>query len=163
MDTQATIDLVVFVGSALGATSAALIPYWAKVRSNEALGLPAITFDKKFAGTLIIAFVIGIATAFITFDSVDAAVNPNDTLVKIFVVAVVTSATSNVGINSFLNPSSTTQLAVVLKAQNKILNDELNTLNAANVKSLPEPIPTSIPVSDNTTIQVKDPVKQPSV
>jgi hypothetical protein len=170
LDSQVITDFVVLVGSSLGATGAALVPYWQKVRQNEALGLPAITFDKKFMGTLVIAFVVGVSTAFITFNSVDASVNPSDTLVKIFIVAVITSATSNVTLNSFIAPGSVTQTAIILKAQNQVLKDEVATLKSAtgtgtgnNKVSLPLPV-LATPADTLTTVTSEglQPVKQGS-
>ena len=120
---QLTIDVSVFIGSVLGATAATLLPYWAKIRQNEAAGLPPITFDKKFLGTLVIAFVIGIAAAIMSFDEAVAKVNPEWTAVKVFIVSVVAAATSNVTLNRLLSTSAVQDLL----RENRDLKEKLGT------------------------------------
>src|SRR4051812_37487020 len=93
---QLTIDVAVFIGSVLGATAATLLPYWQKLRANEAAGLPPLVFDKKFLGTLVIAFVIGVVAAVMSFDENVANVNPQWPAMKVFIVSVIAAATSNV-------------------------------------------------------------------
>lgn len=116
---QLTIDVSVFIGSVLGAAAATLLPYWQKVRQNEAAGLPPLVFDKKFLGTLAIAFVIGIVAAVMSFDENVAKINPEWTAMKVFVVSAIAAATSNVTLNRLLSVSAIQSL---LK-ENKKLKD----------------------------------------
>ena|SRR6476469_133571 len=116
---QLTIDVSVFIGSVLGATAATLLPYWQKLRANEAAGLPPLVFDKKFLGTLAIAFVIGVVAAVMSFDDSVAKINPEWTAMKVFVVSAIAAATSNVTLNRIL---STSAIQDVLK-ENKELKD----------------------------------------
>jgi hypothetical protein len=116
-------DIAVLGGSTLGATAAGLIPYWQKVRENQALGLPPIKFDKMFMGTIVIAFVIGIASAFVSYNSNIAQVDPNATVITVFIVSATSAAISNKAANSLLGVSST---VVSLNKQNKQLQDEIN-------------------------------------
>lgn len=132
-------QLAVLLGSIFGATGAALIPYWQTVRNNEALGLPPITFDKKFMGTLAMAFCIGIGAGFLYFNSVQAAINTTQTIITLFATAVIASAMSNRAINSSLAVSSTTTLAKNLQTQNTILTDEVNVLKV-KVASFSHPL-----------------------
>lgn len=119
MADQLTIDVAVFIGSVLGAAAATLLPYWQKLRQNQAAGLPPITFDKKFLGTLAIAFVIGIVAAIMSFDENVAKVNPEWTAMKVFVVSAIAAATSNVTLNRLLSVSAVQDL---LKENKKLRN-----------------------------------------
>lgn len=129
MDSQVIIDGTILVGSSIGATAAALTPYWQKIREQQALGQPIPKFDKKFLGTLIIAFVIGIATALMSFDTTAASIDQqHSTIVKIFIVAIVTSATSNITLNRFLAISPLVDQVNSLKKENASLVDQNNKL-----------------------------------
>ncbi len=124
MADQLTIDIAVFVGSVLGATAATLLPYWQKVRANEAAGLPPLTFDKKFLGTLAIAFVIGVVAAVMSFDDSVAKVDPNWTAMKVFVVSAIAAATSNVTLNRILSTSTIQDLLKENKELRNIIKQE---------------------------------------
>jgi hypothetical protein len=138
-DPQTLVDLANFLGSALGATGAALVPYWQTIRQNEALGLPPITFDKKFTGTLLMALVIGFAIAFTTFTVSPVTLTTNQSLVSVFIVAAVSAVTANRWLNSYLAVSPVTKQVVELKKDNEQLKDELS-LVKLKVASLKHPI-----------------------
>jgi hypothetical protein len=125
IDPQVLIDGTILTGSILGATAAGLVPFWQKIRENDALGGEPIHFDKKFAGTIIIALVIGIATAIMSFDTISAQVNVHDTIVKIFIVAVVASATSNITLNRFLAVGGLTTTVKELRTENIALKSTM--------------------------------------
>lgn len=125
-------DIAVLGGSTLGAMAAGLLPYWQKVRENQALGLAPITFDKMFAGTILIAFIVGLASAFVAYNSNIAQVDPNATAITVFIVSATSAAISNKAANSLLsvNPS-----IVALNKQNKELQDEINVVKLKNASS----------------------------
>jgi hypothetical protein len=102
---QTIIALVVFIGSALGATFAALLPYYKKLREEQALG-QSIKFDPIFLKTLLMGFVAGCVISVMSFDANFASVDTNGSVVKIFVTAFITAAGGNVVINAFIKPSS---------------------------------------------------------
>ena len=106
MDTQTGIDLAVFFGSFAGAAAATLIPFWAKIKEDVALGNAPRIFDKKYLGTFAFAIIVGIIAAFMSFDQSVASVDPHSTLVKIFIVSAFAAATSNVTLNRILSTSA---------------------------------------------------------
>jgi hypothetical protein len=149
-DPQSVIDLTILVGSGLGATGAALVPYWAKIRQNQELGLPPITFDKKFAGTLILALVVGFAVAFMSFSVTSAQIPANQSIIQVFVIAATTSAVSNRWLNSYLAVSPVTAQVVELRKDNEQLADELNVMKL-KVASLRAPILNEVKDKDVAT------------
>lgn len=140
---QTIIAAIVFIGSALGATLAALLPYYKKLREEQALG-NSIKFDPIFMKTLFMGFVVGCIASVMSFDANLAAVDSNANVVKIFVTAFITAAGGNVVINSFIKPSSVvTQLAEVKRAQ------QVKTNLASIEEELNNSSISSQPVSDN--------------
>lgn len=122
---QLTIDVSVFIGSVLGATAATMLPYWQKLRENEAAGLPPLVFDRKFLGTLVIAFVIGIVAAVMSFDENVANVNPNWTAMKVFIVSTIAAATSNVTLNRILSIGAVKDLLQENKKLKRIISENV--------------------------------------
>jgi hypothetical protein len=102
---QTIVALIVFIGSALGATLAALLPYYKKLREEQALG-NSIKFDPVFMKTMLMGFVVGCVVAVMSFDANLASVDSNANVVKIFVTAFISASGGNVVINAFIKPSS---------------------------------------------------------
>jgi hypothetical protein len=102
---QTIVALIVLIGSALGATLAALLPYYKKLREEQALG-NSIKFDPVFMKTMLMGFVVGCVVAVMSFDANLASVDSNANVVKIFVTAFISASGGNVVINAFIKPSS---------------------------------------------------------
>lgn len=139
------VAVLVFIGAAFGATLAALLPYYKKLREEQALG-NKITFDPIFLKTLFMGFVVGCIASVMSFDANFAAVDSNANAVKIFVTAFITAAGGNVVINSFIKPSSVvTQLAEVKKQQQTkasldSIEEELNNSSLPSSASSQQPV-----------------------
>lgn len=125
MVTQIIIDGVMLFGASMGATGATLIPFYQKLREQQALG-ETLKFEKKYLTTLVMALVVGVVGAVLSFDQVSAQINPQWTLVKIFIVSAVAAGTSNVTLNRFLSVNGLITQVKSLKAENnKLLAEKL--------------------------------------
>ncbi|HEX5519760.1 MAG TPA: hypothetical protein VFX18_04910 [Candidatus Nitrosocosmicus sp.] len=120
-------------GSSLGATGATLLPYWSKLREEQALG-HTLKFEKKYVGTLLLAVVVGIVGAVLSFDQTSMQIDSHWTIVKIFIVSVTASATGNVTLNRFLSVSGVLTQLKGLQIENIRLRDENSKL--ASLSSL---------------------------
>jgi hypothetical protein len=137
LDPTQAFELVSIAGSTLGATAAALLPFWQIIRQKQASGdTSAFKFDKMFLGTVIMAFVTGMAFAFMSYNASSAVMAPGETMITAFMVSAISAYGANKAINTTLqiNP----QIAV-LSEQVKSLQDELN-LAKLKVASLVFPI-----------------------
>lgn len=167
MDPTTLLQLTALGGCTLGATAAGLLPFWQKVRENEAAGQTPIVFNRMFLGTMVMAFVIGLAFAFMSFNTTIATLNPTASLLTVFIVSAVTAYGSNKALNTALTVDAT---KTTLVEQNAALVDEINLLKlkAASLqfpvkKELDlEPIalksaalPKEMPVPPTTTLQTE--------
>lgn len=126
MVTQTVIDIVVLFGSSLGATAATLLPYWNRLREEQAQG-KTLKFEKKYVGTLLLAFIVGIVGAVLSFDQTSVQIDPHWTIVKIFIVSALASSTSNVTLNRFLSVSGVlTQMKSLQLENNRLLAEKLS-------------------------------------
>lgn len=126
MVTQLATDAAVLFGSSLGATGAALLPFWQKLREKQALG-ETIKFEKKYVGTILLGLVVGIVAAALSFDQAQAQINPTWSIVKIVIVSAVAAGTSNVTFNRFLSVSGViTQLKSIKAENNRLLAEKLS-------------------------------------
>ena len=156
-----TDQLSVLLGAIFGAVTMALIPYWNVIRNNEALGLPPITFDKKFLGTLLIALCAGVVAGFYYFNSAVTTIDTTQTVIQLFATAAIASAVSNRALNSLLTVSSTTTTVKTLQDQNKALQDEINVMKL-KVASIEHPLKHELkhgaPITPKGTVVVSTPV-----
>lgn len=154
-------QISVLLGAIFGAVTMALIPYWNVIRNNEALGLPPITFDKKFLGTLLIALCAGVVAGFYYFNSAVTTIDTTQTVIQLFATAAIASAVSNRALNSLLTVSSTTTTVKTLQDQNKALQDEINVMKL-KVASLDHPLKHELkqgaPITPKGTVVVSTPV-----
>lgn len=154
---QFYIDVANFLGSAMGATAAALVPYWAVLRQNQAQGLPAISFDKKFAGTMFMALAIGFAVAFMSFSVTPVNLTTNQSLISIFILAAVSSATANRWLNSYLAVSPVVTQVSQLKKENQELQNELS-ISKLKITSIQNPIKNEVTASNGELLPIKETV-----
>src|SRR5579864_4381707 len=117
-------QLAVLLGAIFGAMTMALIPYWNTIRNNEVLGLPAISFDKKFLGTMLIALGAGVVAGLYYFNTAAATIDTTQTVIQLFATAAIASAVSNRALNSLLTVSNITTTAASLQKQNAARSEE---------------------------------------
>lgn len=129
---QVLIDVTILFGSALGVTLATMIPYLQKDRTSEAIGDGHLKFDKKFIGTLVMALVIGIVTAIMSFDTTSANVDQHGTIVKIFIAAFIAGGGSNLIINGLLKVSNLAPELKAVKAENEQLKQAVQSMRLEN-------------------------------